>query len=251
MLKEIITAIQAYFKAHLLIFSKNNYKWLLLWGFLYAILFAGGLFIFFKTSAIFTETLISKTNIKHWLQSNNTFLTYLFITSMIMFNWVLLLYYFCLFKYVYLLLCSPVFSYISLKTTALLDHSAGTVSKEQILALTKRSSITALKNLGWQTIYFIVFLVLSLLPVIGWIIPIIALITEFYFFGYATLEYKLHQNNLSSGMAQKYIQHHKGLAIGNGLVFYCILIVPVLGWIAAPIYSIIAANIAVKNFEKI
>jgi CysZ protein len=247
--KELTIAIQAFFKAHQLITYKNNYKWLLLTGLLYAILFTAGLFIFYKTSTIFTEALITKTNIKNWLQSNNDLLTYLFITSIVMFNWVLLLYYFSLFKYIYLIICSPAFSYISLKTTTIRNPKKQ-ILKSDIVKLSGKSIVSAVKNLGWQTVYFMVFLVLSLIPVIGWIIPIIALITEFYFYGYATVEYKLLQKGMHPVLIQKYLQNHKGLAIGNGLAFYILHLVPILGWIAAPVYSIIASNLAVDLYDE-
>jgi CysZ protein len=249
LLKEITTAFQAYFKAHQFILHKNNYKWFFLAGILYAVLFTAGLVIFYNSSAAFTETLIRKTNIQNWLHSGNDLLTYLFITSMIMFNWVLLLYYFSLLKYIFLILCSPAFSYISLKTSSLNQKKQQLISGKELFQLSKRGVGTALKNLGWQTLYFILFLLLSLVPVIGWIIPIVALITEFYFYGFSTTDYKLKTDNFSPYFAQKYIQKHKGLAIGNGLCFYLMHLIPVIGWIAAPVYSIVASFFAIEDTE--
>jgi CysZ protein len=250
LLKEITIAIQAFFKAHQLIIKKNNYKWLLLAGVIYALIFAIGLWFFFTTSSHFTEALMERTNIKHWLQSSNAFLAFLFITSVIMFNWVLLIYYFSILKYIYLIICSPAFSYLSLKTNALLKDKKEAIQQNAVLQLSKRGIVTACKNFAWQSLYFLVFIIASLIPIIGWIIPIVALITECYYYGFSTVDYRLSKRNMSITKSQQFIEKHKGLAIGNGLVFYLLHLIPVLGWIAAPIYAIIAATISVDQFEK-
>jgi CysZ protein len=250
LLKEITTAFLAYFKAHQFILQKNNYKWLLFGGILYALLFTAGLVIFYNSSTAFTETLIRKTNIQNWLHSGNELITYLFITSMIMFNWVLLLYYFSVLKYIYLILCSPAFSYISLKTNSLQHNIPAPVSRKELFLLAKRGIGTALKNLGWQTLYFILFLLWSLIPVIGWVVPIIALVTEFYFYGFSTADYKLQMEKFSPDIAQRFIQKHKGLAIGNGLCFYIMHLLPVIGWVCAPVYSIVASYFAIDDPEN-
>jgi CysZ protein len=251
LLKEITIAIQAFFKAHQLIIKKNNYKWLLLSGIIYALIFALGLWFFFTTSSRFTEALMERTNIKNWLQSSNAFLTFLFITSVIMFNWVLLIYYFSMFKYVYLIICSLVFSYLSLKTNNLLQNKPEEpVSNKTVLQLSKRALIIISKNILWQSLYFLVLIIASLIPVIGWIVPIIALLTECYYFGFSTVDYRLSKRDLSIVKSQQFIEKHKGLAIGNGLIFYILHLIPVLGWIAAPIYAVIAATVSVDQFEK-
>jgi CysZ protein len=43
------------------------------------------------------------------------------------------------------------------------------------------------------------------------------------------------------------IGHHKGLAIGNGMVFYLMHLVPVLGWLLAPSYAVIAATLSLHR----
>jgi CysZ protein len=44
-----------------------------------------------------------------------------------------------------------------------------------------------------------------------------------------------------------YINNHKGLAIGNGIVFYLMHWLPVIGWILAPAYAVIAATLSVYD----
>ena len=42
-----------------------------------------------------------------------------------------------------------------------------------------------------------------------------------------------------------YIGKHKGLAIGNGVVFYLMHAVLFVGWVLAPAYAVIAATISI------
>jgi CysZ protein len=249
LLKEILIAIQAFFKIHRLVLKKQR-VWLWLAGIGYCGLFIAGIYFFYETATKFTDFLITKTNIKNWLQSGNAVVQFFFITGLIMFHWVLLIYYFGIFKYLYQLLFAPVCSYLSVKTDALLHPVAGTTNRKNIGALTKHALLTTLKNFFWQTLYTIVFLVVSLIPIIGWIVPIIALLHECYYAGYANLDYKLFRKKYAVNDIQQYINRHKGLAIGNGLLFYAIHSIPLLGWIAAPVYAIAAANIAIDEFEQ-
>jgi CysZ protein len=47
-----------------------------------------------------------------------------------------------------------------------------------------------------------------------------------------------------------YISNHRGLAIGNGLVFYFIHLLPVIGWVLAPAYAVIAAAFSLYEIKK-
>jgi CysZ protein len=59
------------------------------------------------------------------------------------------------------------------------------------------------------------------------------------------------RHKLSPSASIAYISQHKGLAIGNGIVFYGMHFVPVLGWVLAPSYAVIAATISLyhQNLE--
>jgi CysZ protein len=47
-----------------------------------------------------------------------------------------------------------------------------------------------------------------------------------------------------------YIGSHKGLAIGNGLVFYIMHLLPVVGWILAPAYAVVAATLSMYPLKQ-
>ena len=108
----------------------------------------------------------------------------------------------------------------------------------------------AVRNTLWQTVYTISILFLSLIPVIGWATPVLALFIECYYFGFSMLDYSSERNKLSVAQSIDFIGHHKGLAIGNGMVFYLMHGLPVIGWIFAPSYAVIAATLSLHSLKK-
>jgi CysZ protein len=108
----------------------------------------------------------------------------------------------------------------------------------------------ALRNLLWQTVYIISILILSFIPLFGWIAPMVALLVECYYFGFSMLDYSSERNKLSSSQSIEFIGRHKGLAIGNGIVFYMMHFIPFIGWLLAPSYAVIAATISLLSARK-
>jgi CysZ protein len=60
------------------------------------------------------------------------------------------------------------------------------------------------------------------------------------------LDYGLARNNYSSSQSIHFIGNHKGLAIGNGILFYLMHIIIFL----APAYAIIAGTLTVNQVKK-
>jgi CysZ protein len=108
----------------------------------------------------------------------------------------------------------------------------------------------ALRNMLWQTVYVVSILILSFIPVLGWATPVLSLFTECYYLGFSMLDYSCERNKLSTPQSIEFIGRHKGLAIGNGMVFYMMHLVPVIGWIFAPSYAVIAATLSLFHARK-
>ena len=47
-----------------------------------------------------------------------------------------------------------------------------------------------------------------------------------------------------------FITGHKGLAIGNGMVFFMMHAVLVVGWILAPGYAVVAATLSLQESKN-
>lgn len=248
MLKELVIAIQAYFRAHQFIRRHKLWKWILIPGFIYAVLFTLGMYLFFSTTGEFMDWLLNVVGIKRWLEAmNNSMLNFLFIFGTIIFQLILLFFYFSLFKYLFLIVGSPVFAYLSEKVESIIEGNEYPVSLSQLTSDILRGIRLALRNTLWQTVYTLSILLLSLLPVVGWISPLIAYLVECYYYGFSMLDYSAERHKLTPQQSIAFISSKKGLAIGNGMVFYLMHLIPVAGWILAPAYAVIAATLSLYH----
>ena len=248
MLKEIIISIQAYFHTHRFIIKHRLWKWIVIPGLIYTILFCAGIYLFWRSSSSAIEFMLMKTGVKAWMQQmQNSWLSFLLIFGQIILHLVLMLFYFSLFKYLFLIIGSPLFAYLSEKTESIIEGKDYPFSLRQLLKDIKRGIKLALRNALWQTVYTISILILSFIPLVGWITPLIALIIECYYLGFSMLDYSCERNKLSPSQSIAFVGRHKGLAIGNGMMFLLMHIIPLAGWILAPSYAVIAATISLYN----
>jgi CysZ protein len=61
-------------------------------------------------------------------------------------------------------------------------------------------------------------------------------------FGLAT---EKHNRNFAAA----YLNSHKGLPTGNGIVFYLLHLLPIIGWITAPFYALVAAHLNTQEIK--
>lgn len=254
MLKDIIIAIQAYFQAHRFIKKHKLWKWILIPGIIYSVLFVIGMYYFMHTSSQFIEWLSLKTGLKSWLDTlSNSFLGFIFTMGSLLLWLILLLFYFSLFKYLFLIIGAPVFAYLSEKTEAIIEGKDIPFNFKQLLKDIIRGIKLSARNSLWQTVYTLSILLLSLIPILGWLTPVLAVLIECYYYGFSMLDYSMERHKKSPAESIFYVASHKGLAIGNGLVFYLLHFLPIIGWVLAPAYAVVAATLSMyplKQSEK-
>ena len=247
MLKELIIAIQSYSKAHRFIVQHKLWRLILLAGLIYALLFLVSMYFFSRSAFHVIDYVNTITGLKKWLQHmQDGWLGFFFAFGGVMVWLILMLTYFSLFKHMWLIICSPVYSYLSEKTTCILEQKTFTFTTKQLLKNTIRSVQLCIRNGFWQLIYSVALLILALIPIVGWIAPLIALMVEFYFYGFAMLDCSFEQRSVPASVGNDFIGKHKGLAIGNGFVFYLMHVVIVVGWVLAPAYAVIAATLSLQ-----
>ena len=245
MLKEIVIAFQSYIEAHRFIVKHRLWQWILIPGIIYAVLFCAGMYLFWTSSDAAIEYLMHTTGLGRWVNTSaGGWLKFLFIFGSVILKLILMLLYFSLFKYLFLIIGSPLFAYLSEKTEAIIEGKDYPFSLGQLLHDIVRGIRLALRNTLWQTVYTVSILLLSLIPLVGWFTPFFALLIECYFLGFSMLDYSCERNRLSPSQSIAFISQHKGLAIGNGIVFYVMHMVIVVGWILAPSYAVVAATLS-------
>lgn len=159
---------------------------------------------------------------------------------------IFVLSYFSFFKYLILIIGSPVFAYLSEKTEAIIEEKEHSFNWSELRKDCARSIKLILRNCGWQSFYLIALILLSLIPVIGWITPVMALLLECYYFGFSMLDYSFARVNFTPAQSISFTRRHRGLATGNGLLFYLMHVLIIL----APAYAIIAATLSVHKVKN-
>jgi CysZ protein len=251
LLKEIIIAIQSFFEAHNFIRKHRLWKWILIPGVVYTILFIAGMYLFWNSSDAAVTWLSRSIGLESWLQKQRSeWLSFLFVMAALILRIVLVFFYFSLFKYLFLIIGSPVFAYLSEKTSSLIEGKDFPFSLSQLLKDMWRGIRVALRNSLWQTVYVFSILLLSLIPLFGWVTPLVGLFIECYYYGFSMLDYSLERNRLSAAASIDYIGHHRGLAIGNGLMFYLMHAVIIVGWVLAPAYAVVAATLSLYKVQQ-
>lgn len=238
-------------EAHRFISKNKLWKWILVPGLVYAILVSIGIYFFGKSSNNAIDWLSDQIGLNDWLlKERNEWLSFLFVMMGIMLRLVLFFFYFSLFKYLILIIGSPVFAYLSEKTESIMEGKELKFSFRKFRQDAWRGVKLALRNSLWQTVYFIPLLMLALIPLAGWITPLIVVIVECYYYGFSMLDYSFERQKLSPSQSIRFISNHKGLAIGNGLVFYLLHFVIVIGWILAPAYAVVAATLSLYKTKS-
>ena len=248
MLKEIVIAIESFFKAHRFIRKHRLWKWIIIPGILYMLLFLFGMYVFWQSSNAVVSYISGSLGIDKWVhRQGSDILSFLFLMGEMMVRLILIFFYFSLFKYLFLIIGSPVFAYLSEKTESIIEGKDFPFSLSQLLKDVGRGVKLALRNTLWQAVFTISILILSFFPVVGWITPVIMLFVECYYYGFSMLDYSCERHKMSPSESIEYITKHKGLAIGNGMMFFLMHLVPFAGWMLAPAYAVVAATLSMYH----
>lgn len=250
MLKELIISVRAFFLAHKFIMQHRLWRWMIVPGIVYAFLFVLGITYFSQTSRLFIEWIILKTGLKSWVDTIDSDIIGFFITmGSFLFSFTLLLLYLALFKLIFLILFAPVLSYLHLRIAAIQCNKAFVFVWIDYLKLVVRAILLTLTNTLWQLVYLVPIVLFCAIPIIGWFTPIFVVLMEGYYFGYAMMDYGLATENKSSIASATYVSNHKGLPIANGLMFYILHLIPIIGWVTAPFYALIAAHLNTQEIK--
>lgn len=150
-------------------------------------------------------------------------------------------------KYVIYIAVSPIMSLLSKKVEE--EHGFGVpdTNTNQWYLLSRTFKVT-LRSVYKEILWTILFSVAGILVPVAGIAGLF--ITQAYYIGYAHLDYTLARKMEFSTM-KKWIKKRRGLALGNGVIYFTLLLIPVLGLFIAPVFSTAAAAIGgLDELEK-
>lgn len=98
-----------------------------------------------------------------------------------------------------------------------------------------------LRNLVRELVLTIPLILLSFIPVVGIISSLLLFLVQSYYAGFGNMDYTL-ERHYRYAESIKFVQRNRGLAIGNGIVFMLMLLIPVIGIILVLPLSVTAAS---------
>ena len=153
--------------------------------------------------------------------------------------------------YITIIILSPIFTFLSEKIAAIKIGYNYSFNLLQFFKDIFRAGIIAIRNIFIQFILMLLFVLLGFVPLIGWAISIFGnVIVTSYFYGFSFMDFSNERNKLSIKESVNFIRKKCGIAIGIGLVFYCCLLIPIIGSFLASLLSIISLTAATLSVEE-
>lgn len=155
-----------------------------------------------------------------------------------------------LYKHIVMALSAPFMSPVSEKIEKHLtgkdkEHARITSFKEQLI----RGIRISLRNLSREILLTIPILLLGLIPVIGIISTVLLFLVQSYYAGFGNMDYTL-ERHFKYRESINFVKKHKGLAVGNGIIFMLFLLVPFIGAILVLPFSVVSATqVTVKELH--
>lgn len=242
MIKNITLGIKAYFGAFSLISKLKLWKYFaipMLISFLTAISFILIAYNYSNVIADYITSLIPGWNSTiGWLSKILSF-----IFAVIILGIGLILY-----KHIIMALSAPFMSPVSEKIET---HLAGNIHHHRITSFTEqlwRGIRINIRNLGMELLLTVPILLLGLIPIIGLFSTILLFLVQAYYAGFGNMDYTL-ERHFTYQESIQFVKNHRGLAIGNGIIFMLFLLIPIIGVILVLPLSVTAASL--KTVEAI
>ncbi len=186
-----------------------------------------------------------------WLSGNFGDIAILFIYWGIKISFFLFFLYIS--GYLLLILISPFLSIIAESTQEFLTGEKFPFSFKKWFNDILRGILVAFKSFFKETLWSLLILLLSFIPIVGLVSPVLLFLTGSYFYGTAMLDYALENNNFKVNHRFEFYRKHRLLVTLLGLLYAAVLSIPVLGIFLAgfvAIFTTIVSTIAFLEIKK-
>lgn len=154
-------------------------------------------------------------------------------------------------KFIVLIICSPIMALLSERIEEILSGNKFPFSFKQFIIDIFRGIRVTFRTLFFQSLIYIACLFVGWIPIIGALVIPVLWISGWYFMGFNMMDYTYERRKMNISAGAKFTRSHKGIAIGNGMIFSFLLWIPFLGITLAPILSIVAGTLAtIDALEK-
>ena len=229
-IRDFFSGIQAYGVAIKLLFSKKLWFFMLfpvVWA---VLMFVAGDYLF--ESFLNNILLMAETKVLEWTEGSwleyfskmvisciNFVLPFLFLALFILFG-----------GYLVMIVMSPVYSWLSERTEAIVSGREYSFDLKQLIWEMGRGIMISLRCIVLQLLVTVLlFCCFVVIPVVGWMAPILSFGVSAYFYGIAFMDYAIERKHFRVKESMRYMRHNAGAVLAIGLVFA--LLVLILPWL--------------------
>lgn len=152
--------------------------------------------------------------------------------------------------YVVMVVMSPVYSWLSERTEAHLSGNEYPFHFGQLIWEIGRGIVISLRCMLFQFILTILLLLLSFIPLVGLVTPVLTFGVSAYFYGFAFMDYAVERKRFRVKESVRYMRHNAGMVVAIGAVFTLALMIPFIRVIVCSfvsLLSVIAGTVVVNE----
>ncbi len=244
LLEEIAMSIRHYSDAMKLIRRHNMYPLLFVSFFLFLILLALCVAAIYAGNAVLIDWILNLKLIQQWHHffNNQKWIVWLFKLGIHISTFFLFI---SFYKFVFLAVASPLYAYIAEKSAEKYKGITFPFHFGQFIKDIIHGIRISIRNLFKQLLLTLLLFILSFIPLIGLVFSFFIILLDAYYYGFAMIDYSCERDKKTVRESVQFIHQHRGVALGNGLIFYaCMVVLPVIGVIFIAPISAIAATIS-------
>ncbi len=231
-------------RANRLIFSRKGFmKYFFISGLINVFLIVFFIWGAYVSSGFFIDKL------SLWLNVEELFFIFKILIKVIIMAGVLLLY-LLIYKNLTIVLMSPFLALLSEKTEYCVTGKEYPFSLKQIIKDVLRAVKMSLRNLLWELTGTLLLMLFLWVPVINIAVPVFIFLLQGYYLGFSLFDFTLERHRYNVKESAAFVRKNRWQSLFHGIIFFLILMIPVLGILAAPVYGVTAATCGVLAFEK-
>lgn len=150
--------------------------------------------------------------------------------------------YFTVYKQLVLIILAPLLSLLGEALDTAITGRQFPFSFRQLLKDSWRGMRLAMRNLVLELLITLGILLFSFVPVIGLLGPVVLFLVQGYFTGFSLLDYGCERDRMSVPNSRSYLRSRRWLCIAVGVYHNVLFLLPVIGWILAPVLGMTAAT---------
>jgi len=181
---------------------------------------------------------------------NETGSSIIFWLILIFSRLIITLFFILIYKYVLLILVSPALALFAEKINQIITGKQLPFNPKVFINNVFRGVGIAVKNLLKEIVLLVLISLLSFTGVLAPFVPIIIFLVQSYYYGFSMIDYRNELNGMNIKQSSDFVWHNKGIAIGNGVVFNLIILIPFLGVLVAPMLALVSVFLSFDDKEN-